>query len=461
MARMNEPSGAIKGRNPLSDQAMPPFAENEVSEAAVWIEADKYIPKKSCPSIAGPGADREISGLKIQSDLERLSGIVVHGDAWEPASYTVRDSKIELSGYGVSDFTSRGAGALVYGGGELILDNVDIITRGSGRSATIATERGTLRVKNSRLASHGGPLPPDYEPVIGPGMMEPPWPLGLEGNTRTHLSMDGSRTFFDNCELYGAGWAVLSTDSSGGCLYLEASDCKLEMSGNGYITYADNGCHNVFNRCSASTGNMFAIIDGNASVTAKDTAAICMKNAFVLHGALPEWIDVNILDIEGGSFRASENVIFAKSANADIYVKGAALLAEHGAILRSVCNDDPMYYKMAAKGPDCYGVQATFEDMIIDGDILHEDTDRKMRISLADTVLTGRLTGNPVLNLYGGSRWTATDDSVVTVETDTDSSCFDAPAGVTITVTAAGSCRLAGEYTLAGGGRLRVQINDT
>ena len=456
MANRNQPSGAVKGRNPLSDQAMPTFAENEVTEAAVWIEADKYIPKKSYPSIAGPAADKEVTGLEIRSDIERLSGVVVHGDAWEPAAYTVKDSRIELSGYGVSDFTSRGAGALVYGGGELTMDNVDIVTRGSGRSATIATERGTLRVKNSRLASYGGPLPPDYEPVIGPGMMEPPWPLGLAGNARTHLSMDGSRTFFDHCELYGAAWAVLSTDSSGGCLYLEANNCRLEMAGNGYITYADNGCHNVFNRCESVSGNMFAIVDGNASVTMRDTTAVCEKNGIVLHGALPAWLDSNILEIEGGSIRAKENVIFAKSANADIYVKGAELESEKGAILKSICNDDPMYYERAPKGDACYGVQATFEGMTVTGDIRHEDTDRRMRVSLEDTALHGAVTGNPVLNFYGDSRWTAAADSAVTVETDTDISRFDAPAGVTITLKAAGDCRLAGEYSLPGGGVLKA-----
>ena len=454
MPRMNEPSGAMKGRNPLSNQAMPSFTQNEVTDAAVWIEGTKYIPQKSCPSIAGPGQDGEISGLDIRSDLERLSAVIVHGDPWEKSAYTVKDSRIELSGYGVSDFTSRGAGALVYGGGELVLDNVDIITRGSGRSATIATERGTLRVKNSRLASFGGELPPDYEQVIGPGMMEPPWPLGLEGTARTHLSMDGSRTYFENCELSGAGWAVLSTDSSGGCLYLEAKDCSLDMTGNGYITYADNGCHNAFERCTAKTGNMFAIIDGNSSVTAKDTSCVCEKNGFVIHGALPEWLDATILELEGGSYRAKENVIYAKSANTDIYVKGAELISENGAILKSICNDDPMYYEMAAKGEACYGVQATFEAMTMCGDILHEDTDRKMRVSLVDTVLCGRVTGSPVLNLYGESRWTANSDSAVTVETDTPVERFDAPAGVTITVSPAKDCALKGEYTLASGGRL-------
>ena len=68
-------------------------------------------------------------GLKLCSDLERLRGIVVHGDAWEPGEYTVKDSEIELSGFGCSDFTARGAGATVFGGGTLNLENLTITTR--------------------------------------------------------------------------------------------------------------------------------------------------------------------------------------------------------------------------------------------------------------------------------------------------------------------------------------------
>jgi hypothetical protein len=457
MANMNQYSGAIKGRNPLSTQCMPTFAENEVRDAAVWVEGSKYVPKKSFPSIAGAAPDNEAAGLNIKSDLQRLSAVVVHGDCWENSQYTVKDSKIELSGYGVSDFTSRGAGALIYGGGTLKLENTEITTRGSGRCATIATENGTLIANNCKLSSYGGELPPDYEKVIGPGMMEPPWPLGLSGNCRTHLSMDGSRSFFNNCDFYAAAWGAISTDSSGGCLYLEANDCRVEVAGNGYGTYADNGCHNVFNRCKFKSGNMLSIQDGNNSITLTDSEGDCEKNCFMIHGGLPEFVDISLLDITGGRFKAKENVIYAKSASTSIYVKGAVLESESGVILKSICNDDPIYYERACKGPECYGVQATFEAMDIKGDILHEDTDRKMRISLVDTALNGAVTGNPVLNFYGASKWLAAKDSAVTVETDTALDAIDAPAGVTVTVTATGDCKLTGSHTLPSGGKLEVK----
>ena len=452
MANMNEPSGAIKGRNPISSQGMPAFAQSELKDAAIWIENGKYVPKQSYPSIAGPAPDKEATGLKISSGLERMNALVVHGDPWEPSEYTVKDSEIELTGYGCSDFTARGAGATVYGGGVLNLENVTIITKGSSRCATIATENGTLRASHCRFESYGGPLPSDYEPVIGPGMMTPPWPLKLSGNCRTHLSMNGSRTFFDHCDIYGAAWGAVSTDASGGCLYLECSDSNIEMEGNGYVTYADKGCHNVFKRCKIHSGNMFSIADGNSSITFIDTVGDCEKNGFMIHGGFKDYVDATILDIQGGSYHAKENVIYAKSACTDIYVKGAKLQSDSGVILRAICNDDPMYYKDAAKGDNCYGVQATFEDMEINGSILHEDTDRRMRVSLVNTTIHGAVTGNPVLNLYGKSSWYADADSSVKMETPIELSQLDAAPGVEIQIKAEKNCTLSGRYTLASGG---------
>lgn len=452
MANMNEFSGAIKGRNPLSTQCMPSFSENELREAAIWIEKGKYVPKKSFPSIAGTAPDKEATGLKLSSDLERLSGIVVHGDAWEPGEYTVKDSEIELSGYGCSDFTARGAGATVFGGGTLNLENVTITTRGATRCATIATQNATLRASNCRFASYGGPLPSDYEPVIGPGMMTPPWPLKLDGSCRTHLSMDGSRTFFDHCDIYAAAWGAVSTDSSGGCLYLECSDCNIEVEGNGYGTYADKGCHNVFKHCRIHSGNMLAIEDGNCSVTCIDTEGDCEKNGFMIHGGFKDYVDATILDIEGGSYHAKENVILAKSACTDIYVKNARLQSDSGVILKSMCNDDPMYYEMAVKGDSVYGVQATFEAMEINGSICHEDTDRRMRISLVDATLHGAVTGEPVLNLYGRSRWYADADSSVKMENPLELAQLDAAPGVVIRIKAEKNCILSGQHDLPSGG---------
>lgn len=453
MANMNEKNGAVKGRNPKAD-SMPSFAVTEVADAAVWIENGKYTPMKSMPSQVSGGeiGDSEIKDLKISSGLERMSAVVVKGEG----SCTITDPVIELSGYGCSDFTSRGAGMLSYQSAEVTVRNAVITTRDAGRPATVATEGSKLKVYDSKLTTHGGTLPPDYEPVIGPGMMEPPYPLGLGGNCRTHLSMDNSETYFYNCDVYAAGWAAISTDSSGGYLYFEGNDCRINVPGNGYGTYADNGCHVCFNNCEFDVGNMLAIQDGNSSVTLNGSTAVCGKIGFLLHGGMKEYADTGKIDITGGRLQSAEEMFLAKSTNVDIYVSGAELVSKSGVLLRSMVTDDTFYAEFSAKGPECYGVQITLEGMKAEGNIIHEDTERKMNISLADTALKGAVTGNPVLAFYGGSVWTATSDSEVTLKNVSGADIIDASQGVTVKAQAGENCALSGRYDLKSGGVLVV-----
>lgn len=455
MPNMNEKNGAVKGRNPMAE-ALSSFAVTETADAAIWIENGKHEWMKSMPSqvSAGSVTDKSADGVKISSNLERMSAVVVKG---KESGYTLSNAVIDISGYGCSDFTARGAGLMAYQGADVVVENSVITTHDAGRSATIATEGSTLKVYNSKLTTHGGALPPNYEPVIGPGMMEPPYPLGLGGNCRTHLSMDNSETYFYNCDVYAGGWAAISTDSSGGYLYFEGNDCRLNVPGNGYGVYSDNGCHVCFNKCDFDVGNMLAIQDGNSSVTLNDCTAVCGGVGFMLHGGMEGYVDTGIIDIKGGKLQSEKEMILAKSTNADIYINGAELISKSGVLLKTMVTDDHFYAEFSAKGPECYGIQMTLEGTELDGDILHEDTERKMNLSLVDTTLKGAITGNPTLMLYGNNAWTATANSEVTLKNIESVDAIDALAGVIITAKAGEGCALAGKYDLKSGGALIVR----
>lgn len=455
MPNMNEKNGAIKGRNPISAECGPSFATSEVTEAAIWIEEDKWISGKSYPGIVeGTVTDTEARDIVINSNVNRINGVVVYS-GWN--DYQIQNANIDLGGYGCSDFTSRGACVLSTNTGALTIRNSVLTTRGSGRCATICTSGSTMKVYDSRLYAYGGELPPDYKPVIGPGMMEPPYPLGLNGNARTHLSMDGSRSFFYNCDVYATAWGAFSTDSSGGCLYLEVNDSRITVAENGYGTYADNGCHNVFNRCVINSGNMLGIQDGNSSITLNDCVSECGGVGFKLHGGLKDYIDIGIIEMTNCKMHCALPVFHAKTTNVDIYVKSSELTSDSGMILQSVVTDDEIYYERGTRGPEVYGVQATFEDMTLNGDLVHDDTERKMCLSLVDATLNGAVTGNPTLALYGASKWTANRDSVVTFVGVIGLAAIDAAAGVTITASCGEGCTLAvGETILPSGGKLVV-----
>ena len=91
--------------------------------------------------------------------------------------------------------------------------------------------------------------------------------------------------------------------------------------------------------------------------------------------------------------------------------------------------------------------------MSVTGDILHEDPERECRVYMASTCLTGAIQ-NAAIIMDQGSRWYATGDSTVILACDIESAQIDAPAGVTVTMTAETG---QGSYTLASGGTLIVK----
>ncbi len=439
----NEQNGAVIRLRP--QDAKEAWIQPEVTEGMIWVENGTL----SAPELDGDVTAAHTKGLKYQSDEDYLNAIVVRG-----GDYEVSDVELSLSGYGCSDFTCKGTGILADMGSHVTVSDTKIVTEGVTRAATIATRGSTLVIRDSVLDSRGGPFPPGYVPVIGPGMMEPPAPLGLGGNCRTHLSMDNSETFLYNCKVYAAGWAALSTDASGGYVYLEANDTEVNVSGNGYCVYSDNGCHARLNRCDLKTGNMAVIQDGNSSVVLEDTKAVCGQVGFMLHGGMPEKKDCGIIRVSGSEITSQLEMFRCKSTNVDVCVKNSTLRAENGVLIRTMTSDDEFYHKTRSHSPSDYGVQFTLEDMTAEGDVLREDPERKLRLSLDKASLKGGLLGGVDLWLYDGA-WTATKNSLVVLHSN-DLAGIDAETGVIITAYAGEGCTLDAVYTLPSGGVLTM-----
>ena len=133
--------------------------------------------------------------------------------------------------------------------------------------------------------------------------------------------------------------------------------------------------------------------------------------------------------------------------------------------MESKLTDDRMYFTRRTLGPDMYGVQATFEDMQVNGDFLMGDSERKNCLHFVNTEVTGTISGNPMVWLEDGSRWISSGSSLVTLMGPIDISSID--AGVTpgpmgrsapnvIRAYAGDGCSLSGEYDLPSGGRLII-----
>lgn len=448
MANLNEKTKMICGRNPLAKNNRPPFAKEEQKEAAIWLQDGEYhVGFSGAEKHKGVMNNGAIVGFELESDKPRLNGIVV-----ENTDTVIFEPKIRLSGVGCSDFTCKGAGILSGQGSKVDIRGGSIITNGATRSATIATTGSTMKVFGAELKTYGGPLPEDYVPVIGPGMMEPPAPLGLGGNCRTHLAMDNSESYFYDCDIYAEAWAALSTDSSGGYVYMEAKDSKINVGGNGYVIYADNGCHVVLERCDISSGNVFGIQDGNSSIIMRDTKGACKGYGFLIHGGMHDLEDIGTIRILDCDLTSAGPMFRCKSTNVDLYVKGGSITATEGVLLETMITDDEFYFTTRSHEKDEYGEQFTFEEMELFGDLKCGDSERKNCINLVNTALTGGISGGPLLTLAEGSTWVATKDSDVILTGSAEG--IDASCG--ITVTAKCENMEPGSITLPSGGILNI-----
>jgi hypothetical protein len=160
------------------------------------------------------------------------------------------------------------------------------------------------------------------------------------------------------------------------------------------------------------------------------------------------------------------SVIVVKSANADIVLDKATVKADKngtGALIHTVINNDTMFMTKVPDGTIYPGVKVKMTDMKAEGDILHEDYQRDMHLSLTGVALTGKIISGTVtgwnalckekgfetylidpngyktvhgvnLTLNSGSVWNVTDGSTLTALTITKGAAIAAPGGKKVTM---------------------------
>ena len=252
----------------------------------------------------------------------------------------------------------------------------------------------------------------------------------------------------------GDGWAALSTDGSNGDLYLEANNCDVVCDTIGYGTYADNGCHNVLNDCRITVDTHVAIIAGDAWVKFNGGTVKSGQYGAMLHGVRGHYTETTECHITGGDWTVGEALFFVKSENVYLKVDGAKVKTGKY-LVHAIVNDDDA----ATKVPDdmklkCYGVNVVIANGDYQGDIVNDDTDRTMNVSILHAKVAGVIT-DAYISLEG-SQWTATGNSSVCLVGDVKETQIDAASGITVQAVAGEGCGLKGEYTLASGGKLIV-----
>ncbi len=422
------------------------FAPAEDAMAAVHIKDGSYREDLSNPKVlyGGSVSNQELKDIKVVAYNGNEGGIYAEGKGTD---VTVDTAYISLEGEGCG-IGGPASGAAAKYGANLTLKNVVINTTGRTKYATAAEENSVLKVYDSIIWSHGIPYGDGYERPTAL-MSSPPPPLEMDGNTRTHCTMSNSYSYFYNSKVICDGWAALSTESSEGFVYLEANDCDIVCTKNGYGAYADPGCHDVFRRCDFDMARMAAILAGNSTMEFYDCHAEC-GSYFALMHCVNGWCEeVGDMTINGGRIHTQKETFLIKSHNAILDMTDVELSSESGVLVHTILNSDPCKTPVDDKA---YGVNVRFTDMAVTGDLLHEDTERRMWIEMKSSQLIGAIV-NGTLAMDAGSKWTADKDSTVHLLNDINPAQIDAAEGVTIRATGG----KAGSYTLASGGKLIVE----
>jgi hypothetical protein len=439
-----ETGGGAPGAAGAAGEAPGGFGTPSKATPGVYIDNGKYSPGKSKAGAvsAGKAGDAFASGVKINAKEADIGGVFVKGLQSE---YTLADANIELSGDGGFGLGGPNSGASADDYATLIIRNSTITTSGKNRNATSAQNHSILKVYNSTLTANGVPFEPDFTDTEQKKQLE------IDGNSRTHVTLSNSYSYFYYCTVIAEGWAALSTDGSNGFVYLEANNCTVKTLKAGYGTYADMGCHVYINNSDFDVASMAGIMTGGADINFKNTKAKC-GTYFALMHSIGTPAEVSTLKVTGGEIKTKSPVVLIKSANAEIGFDGVKMASESGILLKSVISVDPQAAKAAnTKGQLVYGIHATFKDMDVAGDIDHsaDKENRTMTVYLESTTLKGAIK-DASISINPLSRWTATADSNVTIVGNVNVSQIDAPAGVTINAVADQS----GTYKLAGGGTL-------
>lgn len=432
----------IAGDGPPIDFEM--LENKDAMKPAIHIKDGRYNAEGSDPSIlyGGEYDNNKAKDLRIVAYSPMQGGVFVEG----AGTYTLENATISLSGNG-GGLGGKTSGFAVDNNATLIVKNSNVATWGANRSCSAATGHSVLKVYNSTLMSHGAPYGADAPD--GGYDDGPPAALEIEGNHRVHCTLDNSYSYFYDCTVVTDGWAALSTDMAMGFTYLEAQGCKVIATKSGYGAYADWCCHTKFTDCDFKVACQGIIMGGQSTAEFTNCELDCGSYLGHIHCVMGLNVEVSELTVKDCTVKTKKAAVSIRSQNAIISLENSEIEAENGVLVHAVFNTDLFATKV--RGEKVYGVHVNLTDMTANGDIIHEDPERDMTVTLKSSTHSGAIK-NAALVMDLGSSWFATGDSAITLGSEIDMAQIDAPSGVTIKAIGAE----AGEYDLTSGGKLIV-----
>lgn len=484
------PMGMPTDMSPGAGGGAPP-ADGAPTDAAIVITDgaentdNEYEAGKYTDLISVEDGVVTISGLNLESGDYSFNGIAVTG----------ADSKVRLEKATIRLGVDTPADSSASGGAALNLDNgavvyvsdSELVVDGSARYVTAAYNDATLVVNNSSVISTGSNE--NTTEIAEPFSNEA---LLISGNARANFSIGATKTYYFNSVCTAEGWAALSTDSATGSgLDLYAYNTEGVAENGGYSTYADTNCRVWLYGSRLSAAEISCIISKSGQIHAynasaadeellsynegdvveEETLLVGGRNAVMIHA--PDMMGQGIYAADCGTFTAEDTTIatsedlvstkdyydygdavgayvdyvmgdlfLIRSTSANIDLKNVRMDSYNNVLVHTVLNSDSMGNFLAAgDGDQVNPVAITMTDMDVTGDILHEDYQRRMTVSLTDATLSGNIVSGTVDSWnekwaeYGEVNWVV-DES------------YDAVYGVALTVGAGGVWNVTGQSSL-------------
>ncbi len=396
------------------------------------------------------GTTTTITGLNLKGTDYTNTGVV----ATDGATVKVIDSTLYMTvdSEDTVDTDSTSMAIAVDGSSTLYITDSEVTVDGAGRYTIGAYSSATMIVTGSKIVATGKSVVSTTDSVSDAASNAA---LLISGTSRSNFSIGATHTFYYSSECIAEGWAALSTDSAtGNGLELIAYNTYAEATNGGYGTYADTSCRVYLYAATINAAEVGAIISNNGAITigsgsdatsattsdgytilqyneaeTTDAASVIYagRNCFQIHSpdmmgsgtdsyqgvltisnstltteatsangytlnAVSSQNYYTYYDLAIGSYvdYVKGSVILIKSTGASITLDNVEMSSSNNTLIHSVINSDSM--SRFLKSGTAKSVDVSMSNMSVAGDIVHDDYQRPMYVTLSNATLEGAIT---------------------------------------------------------------------
>lgn len=195
-----------------------------VMNPAVCVEDGRLVPEKSVSDAVhyGTVTDEETDGVYIAAS-GTFNGVIVRD-----SKYTVKNSQMDLEGFGCNDYIGSDSAVAVHGKSDVTIENCEFNMAGVTRCAVHVGGDSRVVVKDCTIENVSPPS--DW---LGSFC----WQLPFRGTNRLCQTADNAHVTYDNCTLKTNGWGIVSVDGVDKKLVADFKNCKMEGTGPRAFTY--------------------------------------------------------------------------------------------------------------------------------------------------------------------------------------------------------------------------------